>query len=364
MIRDDSLRSGRKSYHPNGILQWHVTERCNLRCAHCYQEGAPAPELAFPDLLAVLAQFRELLDIWRSEAIGLPVNGQVNVTGGEPFIRSDFMDLLEVLSTSDDLSFAILTNGTFVDAPMAQRLGALKPAFVQVSVEGGRETHDRIRGKGTFDQAVSALRHMIQAGVRTFVSFTAHRENFRQFTQVAELGRRLGVFRVWADRLVPVGSGSALAEQTLTPPETREFFEIMLRARIDAASSAFHRTEIAMHRALQFMVAGERPYHCPAGDTLVTVQANGDLYPCRRMPIRVGNVMETPLAELYYASEVFAALRDRGRVSAGCEGCDYAPTCRGGAKCLSFAATGDPFRADPGCWLADRGASGQSHNPG
>ena len=150
-----------------------------------------------------------------------------------------------------------------------------------------------------------------------------------------------------------MGNGSALAEHTLTPSETREFFEIMLKARIDAASSAFNRTEIAMHRALQFMVAGERPYHCPAADTLVTVQANGDLYPCRRMPIRVGNLMETSLVDLYYTSDVFAALRDRDHVSAGCEDCDYAPICRGGARCLSFAATGDPFRADPGCWLAD-----------
>jgi len=39
------------------------------------------------------------------------------------------------------------------------------------------------------------------------------------------------------------------------------------------------------------------------------------------MPIRVGNLMETSLAKLYYESELFRELRDRNRVSEGCEGC-------------------------------------------
>ena len=89
-----------------------------------------------------------------------------------------------------------------------------------------------------------------------------------------------------------------------------------------------------------------------AGDSLLTVQPNGDLYPCRRMPIRVGNVMDTPLADLYYESELLCELRDKNRISEGCEGCSHAHTCRGGLKCLSYAMTGDPFKADPGCWIA------------
>ena len=107
-----------------------------------------------------------------------------------------------------------------------------------------------------------------------------------------------------------------------------------------------------MHRALQFLVGGGRPYHCLAGDRLVTVLPNGDLYPCRRMPICVGNVMETPLIDLYYESSLFKALRNKDRISAGCETCPFWKECRGGLRCLSYAVTGDPFNADPGCWRA------------
>ena len=168
---------------------------------------------------------------------------------------------------------------------------------------------------------------------------------------MARLGRKLRVARVWSDRLIPCGSGATLGSQLLTPQETREYFELMRQAQKQAQRAWFGCTEIAMHRALQFLVAGGQPYHCTAGDTLITVQPNGDLLPCRRMPIRVGNLLETPLRELYQC-DLFQSLRDRECVIAGCEGCAYAGQCRGGLRCLSYAVTGDPFVADPGCWLA------------
>jgi radical SAM protein with 4Fe4S-binding SPASM domain len=360
MARETTDDRERPSYRPEGVLQLHVTERCNLRCAHCYQDGSPDRELPLRDLLKIVEQFKELLALWRQEAMGLPVRGQVRVTGGEPFVRPDFMELLGALSADRrQVSFAILTNGTLIDAAAARRLAELAPAFVQVSIDGARETHDGIRGPGCFDRAESAVRHLVEAGIRTSISFTAHRGNFRQFAEVARLACALDASHVWADRLVPLGGGSALAEQALTPDETREFFAIMLQARIDAACSVFGGTEIAMHRSLQFLVAGERPYRCRAGDSLITVMPNGDLCPCRRMPIRVGNLMQTPLAELYYRNDLLRRLRDRQQVSDGCDGCRYVRACRGGAKCLAYAMTGSPFAADPGCWLArGRGRQG------
>ncbi|MDM8563363.1 SPASM domain-containing protein, partial [Candidatus Marithioploca araucensis] len=125
------------------------------------------------------------------------------------------------------------------------------------------------------------------------------------------------------------------------------FFKIMAKTK----RAWFNRTEISMRRALQFLVGGGRPYHCTAGDSLLTVQSNGDLYPCRRMPIRIGNLLETPLLELYDNSTLLHKLRQPEQISEGCEACFYAKLCRGGLKCLSYAVTGDPFKADPGCWL-------------
>jgi radical SAM protein with 4Fe4S-binding SPASM domain len=347
-------RLQKELYMPRGLLlQWHITERCNLRCTHCYQDAYSGKELGLRDLLRILEQFKDFLQFWRSEQSQPQMRGHITITGGEPFVRRGFLDLLEVFAANrQHFSFAILTNGSFIDTAMARRLRKLGPSFVQVSIEGNSTTHDKIRGSGNLEQTVSALKHLVRERIRTFISFTAHQDNFREFTEVARLGRRLQVSRVWSDRLIPWGIGSGLKEKVLTPEDTQEFFEIMKKARNHVSRRWFGRTEIAMHRALQFLVAGGRPYHCTAGDTLVTVQPNGDLYPCRRMPIPVGNLLETPLIELYFNSNLFHALRNRNLISEKCQDCFYSKLCRGGLKCLSYAMTGDPFKTDPGCWQA------------
>jgi radical SAM protein with 4Fe4S-binding SPASM domain len=85
---------------------------------------------------------------------------------------------------------------------------------------------------------------------------------------------------------------------------------------------------------------------------LIALLPNGDLLPCRRMPIVVGNVRERSLAGLYYGNGVLKLLRDYDRPSRGCEGCRHALQCGGGLRCLSYALAGDPLVADPGCWHA------------
>jgi radical SAM protein with 4Fe4S-binding SPASM domain len=345
------------------VLQWHLTERCNYRCAHCYQEGYAGEELGFEELLEVLEQYRELLDRWQEERQPFPVKGQITLTGGEPFLREDFPDLLERL-TSDPRTFrvAILTNGSFIDEETARWLGGLGITFVQVSLEGGRERNDRIRGEGSHARAVEALENLVRAGVPTLISFTASRSNFREFPEVARLGHELGVSRVWADRLIPSGVGASLRDELLSPEETRELFGIMRETRAEL-SRRFTRTEISMGRALQFLVGGGEPYRCGAGERLITLEPDGTVLPCRRMPIRVGNVRDTRLATIYYENPLLRALRDPERVSEGCEGCAHALRCAGGLRCLSRAVTGDPFRADPGCWHAETPAS-QRARPG
>lgn len=338
------------------LLQWHVTERCNLRCAHCYQGGQSAAELGFDACLAVLAQFERLLVRLHT---GTELCGHITITGGEPLVRRDLLALLRrVAARSDRYRFAILTNGTLIDPSLASDIARLRPTYVQVSIEGQQETHDRIRGVGTFAMATRAIRHLVRQGVRTMLSFTAHRGNYREFPQVARLGRNLGVARVWADRLIPCGSGADLGDLVLTPSETRSFFQLMAGVRGGKIRRKFVRTEVAMHRALQFLVGKGCPYRCSAGRSLITLLPNGDLLPCRRLPLAVGNVMNVEMANLFFDSDLLRQLRDEDQISTGCETCSYQRLCGGGLRCLAYAVTGSWQVADPGCWLAVRPEDG------
>ncbi len=332
------------------LLQWHITERCNAHCRHCYQDERAHSELSLTQLLFILDQYKALLAQWRRLS-RRHIGGHITITGGDPLIREDFPQLLGILARHKKwFTFALLTNGLAIDVPTAQFLKSLSPRFVQVSLEGGRSVHDHLRGEGNFDQTVAAIARLVRTGIPTSIAFTAHKANFREFSEIAAIGRKLGVARVWADRLIPLGRGSTMFHQMLDPNEAWQLFVRMDKERAKENG----KTRIAMHRALQFMVAGGTPYRCTAGDTLLTILANGDLVPCRRMPLVVGNVMRSDLADLYFGADLFRQLRAVTRISPECTQCRHALTCRGGLRCLSYAVHGDPFRADPGCWVASQ----------
>jgi len=266
-------------------------------------------------------------------------------------VYKNFLQLLRELSANKELfSYAILSNGTQLTEEVSRELQELKPKFVQVSIDGSRNAHDKIRGSGNYDLAVRGIKQLVNKKIPTLISFTASRSNYREFAQVAALGRRLGVTRVWADRMVPYGH-TGDRNNVMSRHETMEFVQLMQNER---QSKWFGTPNVSLGRALQFMASGQSPYKCTAGDKLLTVLPNGDVLPCRRMPIVTGNIFQTRLEAIYQGSEVMKMLRDVTVPIKGCENCFYNRECRGGLRCLSLAYYEDAFRADPGCWLAAR----------
>ncbi len=161
----------------------------------------------------------------------------------------------------------MLSNGSLIDTTAASWLAGLKPDFVQLSLEGSEAAHDAIRGKRDYQRVVQALRCLNSADVPTMVSFTAHGNNYREFPAVVQAAQECGAMRFG---LIAGSAGeTAAVNGVLSAGETRDFFAIMDMMRRSANDGIFPKTEVAMHRALQFLVAGEDPIRArPAGDFL------------------------------------------------------------------------------------------------
>ncbi|MBI5217888.1 MAG: radical SAM protein [Bacteroidia bacterium] len=330
------------------LLQWHITEHCNQRCTHCYHDAYSDRGLPLQKLTGIIENYLDLLHSFNKLFNPRFIKGHINITGGEPFIRDDFFEFLEILNTySKFFSFAVLTNGSFINENNALLLKKLNTDFVQVSIEGNNVHHDRIRGKGNHAKVVAAIRILKKNKIRTYISFTAQKNNYKSFPDVAKLGRNLNVSKVWADRFLPFGQGLQHADKILTLEEVKDFFRIMHREK--NRFSLKNKTIIEMNRSLMFQETGACPYHCSAGDTLINIMHNGDVFPCRRLPILTGNAADEKLTDIYFNNPTLKELRDRNTISSGCEKCSHHVFCRGGARCLSYALTGNYKTADPGC---------------
>ncbi len=339
---------------PRFTFQWHLNNDCNLRCRHCYQDDRSDRQMSFDRAIRVVDDLRELLSLLRRTRQQPNLKLRLTLTGGEPLLSPLLFPLLEQVSSTvppDDVEFALLTNGTLVDADCARRLGRYQPVYVQVSLDGPEAIHDAVRGSGSFARAIDGLRHLRRAGLHTLIAFTAHPGNYRSFSDVARIGGELGVDRVWADRLIPCGRGKTLTNALMTPGQTDEFLGLMRRAKQQVERTFGCRTEVSLHRALQFIEGSGRPYRCSAGRHLLALLPDGTLLPCRRLPYELGSVSVRSIVDLYF-HPFLEKLRAPVEATRGCEKCLYQNVCGGGLRCLAHAVYGDPFVADPGCPLA------------
>ncbi|MBU5488945.1 radical SAM protein [Clostridium sp. MSJ-8] len=331
------------------LMQLHVTGRCNQKCKHCYHNEYVDEPLTLDSIRNIINQYVELLDKY-NKVKNINCMGHINVTGGEPFVRKDFFDILEMFYENRRyFSFGVLTNGSYITDENAKLLKELGVSNVQVSIDGDKEIHDYIRGQGNYDQTFEAVDKLRKNNIRTTVSFTASKLNYKKFPDVAKACKEHDVSRLWSDRIVPIGNGSMLKEQCLSAPECLELFKIMKEEQ-DKALAENSNTEIFIKRALQFIVTKKDIYGCSAGDTALTIDEYGNILPCRRMPIKCGNVLKENLSDVYFNSEIMNDLRKK-EVCKECEQCRFRNNCNGGAKCISYAINKDYKIADPFCPL-------------
>ena len=334
------------------IMQFHITGRCNLRCKHCYRTEGNVEPLSYDDVIAVVDQYEILMNRYNREH-NLSRKGQINLTGGEPFIREDIFDIINYIGRRK-LPFGVLTNGSFLDDRAIQCLKRNKVSIVQLSIDGNCDTHDSLRAAGDYKRTFLVAKKLEAEGIKTLISFTANQKNYKELSSVAEECRKLEISKLWSDRLVPIGNGENLCELEITEEILPEYLRELKNAKGDRLTQALYpKTQVSMDRALQFLESDSSIYCCSAGDSLITVDEFGRVMPCRRMPILCGDVFHSTLEEIYYHHEVFLQLR-RKTVPSECMKCQYALDCRGGAKCQSYAKYQDYNRADPACPLREK----------
>ncbi len=321
-------------------LQWHISEACNLKCKHCYQEDHKPVQLDFDTLLSFLNQYRELL----SE---LKIKGHINLTGGEPLCSPYLFKLLDEFKKDSDIySFSILTNGTLLTKELAEKISEYNPEYIQVSLEGGKRTNDFVRGEGVYKKVGEAIKLLKKNKIFTSISFTATKINYKEFPLVVKYAEKLGVDNVWSDRFIPLGTDYD-KEFIMNVEETQEYLDIMAKERVRLIKK-HSNTHVSMNRALQFTRTQNYAYHCNAGRELLTIMENGDLVPCRRMPIVVGNLIKDNMLKLYKTNKILKDLQ-KEVIPEDCLTCEDAKQCQGGLRCLTYALTGNYKLKDPGC---------------
>lgn len=123
----------------------NLTLKCNLKCLMCQTYYEVKDELTTKEVKDIMDQ----VERWGVKTF--------NAIGGEPFMRTDIMTLLEYASQKKFYT-TVTTNGTLIDKEKAERLAAWNKVTLIFSIDGFEKEHDLIRGKGSFKKAVQTIR--------------------------------------------------------------------------------------------------------------------------------------------------------------------------------------------------------------
>jgi radical SAM protein with 4Fe4S-binding SPASM domain len=326
-------------------FQWHLTERCNLRCKHCYQDKELLKdEMDLDTVKDILYQYFAILKEWK-----LPrQRSLISFTGGEPFLRSDIFDIVEECFKNHQMSrYGFLSNGYFLTEENVALLAGLKVDYYQVSIEGVEKTNDYIRGKGAYKKAVEGLKRLVKAGISTTISMTVHKKNLKDVPAMISLARELNVNCLGLRRLVPFGRGKAMSKFILSPQQTKAFLGYAENVKKENQKL---RITTGCEDSIGAMSMHHVPDGCLSGYHTITLMPNGHVYPCRRLPILVGNLREKSLKDIFQKSDTFDKIRNVNNINSECQSCPFFNECLGGAKCISYAYWGRLGGGDPQCW--------------
>jgi len=325
-------------------FQWHITERCNLCCTHCYKEKKfIEKELKTSQIFEILNKYYKQLDDWGLDK----TQNRISFTGGEPFIREDFWQILENCHEHQNkITYGILSNGTLITKEIVSKLRDLNVAYVQISLEGLEKVNDEIRGKGSFKKAVSTLKLLAKSNISASISMTVTNKNLKEIPKVIGLAREIGIAGISVRRLVPIGMGKQMEELMIAPQDVKQFFKYIQNENKKGGIYVAIGCEeglLAQENHLPKNI-------CNAGYYSFSVLPNADVYPCRRLPIYSGNLLENNFEEIMENSKELMKIRNFNKINRKCQSCPYFNECLGGAKCMANAYFKDPFAPDPQCW--------------
>jgi len=340
------------------FIQWHLTERCNLSCRHCYQKKRTAREMTPEEIKAQIDGAMDMFQAWEEEQ-GMTLSPSIHFTGGEPFLYGKLWD---VVAHARELGCqtAILSNGSLIDRSDAHQAKLLGVSEIQISLEGPRDIHETIRGKGSFDAALRGARILAENGQNVTANVTLSRLNADRIEETVETAKAAGFGSIGFSRLVPCGSGQDLLTHMLSPQQTRKAFHQAL----DLNSPAF---EVSSGDPLATILAGVKPAAgcslalsgCSAGFSGVTITSDGTVMPCRRIGLPAGHLRKASLRQIWATSRLLWRLRNRNSYQGNCGHCELWPVCRGcravAYACSAAQGKADLFADDPQCWLINQG---------
>jgi radical SAM protein with 4Fe4S-binding SPASM domain len=367
------------SSHDRPLVVWNTTNRCNLRCLHCYiqaEDRTYKNELSTEEAKAMIDDLAQMQ---------VPV---LLFSGGEPLLRQDLFEL-GAYATKKGIRSVISSNGTLITPEMAKKIKDAGFRYVGISIDGSEKTHDHFRKMdGAFKKALEGVRNSLQAGVMSGIRFTVNRHNYADLPEVLDVCEKEKIPRFCLYHLVYAGRGKEMVSDDITPDETRKMVRMLIEKAKDwcekgvdteilttdnHADGIFikkYLEETEPERAEEVTTLLEMHGGCSAGTKMSNIDPFGNVHACQFWShVTLGNIRDRKFSEIWRDPDnpILQKMRKKADFLKGrCGDCTYVNLCAG-CRIRAEVVHGDPWAEDPACFLTEEEIKGrslvESHTP-
>lgn len=339
---------------PPKMLMLSITNGCNLQCRHCWLDCRlhdKTPPVPTKTLLRVIRDFAFL------------GGTRISITGGETLTHPDWYKILAFSCSQPGFREVCLqTNGTLLTTVEVNALVSLqfRGLSIQVSLEGAtEETHDHVRGAGSFDRTMRGLRLLSEAGLgkKTCVAFTEMQHNFEELPYLLELLDSLGIGLLVSGTLVL--GGRAKHTDQLALPKPSQYGNLLELYQIDPRFRTQYK-KLGNIAALAWYTGKSNP----SGQVCTCIEnpfitADGLMYPCvmflsdefAARDVHVRPLDEVIMEALPLWAELPKISLRRSEELKACQGCPGRLHCAGGCMGRAYAAHGILMTVEDRCAL-------------
>lgn len=349
----------------------NLTNKCHLNCKYCYASANSISQISNE---LTLAEYDELFSEFEEMGVF-----RVQLAGGEPLMRSDFLDIIS-LSKKYTFSLSLNTTGYFLTDEICKEISLANFELVTVSLEGNvSELHDKIKGGKSFDKAIEAIKLLKKHNLNTAIGITLNSMNIDSVFDTIDFVRPLGVDVVGIQVLCP--SGRLLKNPEFVPDrkEYTEFVEKLLE---------YQNTNLAPKINLNVTNEGQVCWEyyyplekigklnllgkmwnqdaklasdisCVAGISVCSIGADGRVYPCEMFvsdqSMSAGNLKDSSFKNIWQESELFKKFRglSKQKLDGPCASCQRG-WCGGGCRAAAYYLSGKLNGSDMHCYYAQK----------
>lgn len=325
------------------------TERCNLRCQHCwlspefYSSGfSPVQrteqELNVKEIKSIVKQSLEL---------GLK---SIKLTGGEPFLRSDIHKIVELIKKYT-LYLHIETNGTIIDRNDANFLKKSRVDRVSISLDSTKQsTYESLRGvMNSFERVINSIKFIVNTGISVEIIMSLFKQNIEDFPEVFKVAKKIGITSLKLNTIIPTGRGAVLYKKNLVPDMEAlfSFVRKIEKKYLKDNQIRIHLSVPPVFRSIRSIIH-DVDSNCRIFNIL-GILSNGDISICGigrlEKSLVLGNIKSNNIKDIWLKHHFLKSLRKKLPVALKgiCKRCIFRNTCIGFCRANAYSVSKDIF---------------------